>query len=94
MIFHTRFFSREEMVALADRINARARSERVVHLTPHSAELVARALRAYAAHPTAYDLQKIICGRNNCTIQSCYTCRAKANSIMGLFQNAPAGTLE
>jgi hypothetical protein len=81
-----RYFSPEEMRALADRMQERAQRNRIVHLTPASAWLCGEALRMYAARPTRDALVAAVCGSSRCTIYPCYGCVGKANAIVHIFE--------
>lgn len=81
-----RYFSPEEMRALADKMQRRAEMQRIAHLTPASAWLCGSALRMYAARPTRDDLVAAVCGIKRCALFPCYACTAKANSVVHLFE--------
>lgn len=75
------------MRTLADRIERRAVGGRVVHLTPDTARLAARALRALAAHPVRSQIVSIVCGLPRCPgRRDCYNCFGRANAIMRLYE--------
>jgi len=81
------FYSIDEMNELADRMEARAKAGKVVHLTPDSAKVAALGLRALAAYPMRSQLVSIICGLDRCKDRrSCYECFGKANAIMHLYE--------
>lgn len=85
-----RYFSPEEMRALADKMQKRAQRNRIVHLTPASAWLCGEALRMYAARPARDDLVAAVCGSKRCPLYPCYGCTAKANSIVHIYEGIKA----
>jgi hypothetical protein len=84
---HVRFYSTEEIVAIADRIYLLVEAERTIRLTPATGWLVERAVRSFAAQPSRDQLMKIICGKDRCNYSTCMTCMGKANAIMHLYEN-------
>jgi hypothetical protein len=56
-----KYLSREEMIAVADRLEARARQGRVSQLRPETAHLAQRAIRVLANAPTHDDFLREIC---------------------------------
>ncbi len=85
----TRYYSPEEMEALAQRLEALAAkgTKTRVQVTPETANLWARAIRAYAARPDYDEVLEAICARKDCAIRSsCYACRGKANLIVQIFE--------
>jgi hypothetical protein len=82
-----RFFSPEQMLQLAMRMEKLSAVGKVAKLKPETANLCARALRAYAARPDYDELVKAICGSKNCALhKTCFGCRAKANLIVQIFE--------
>ena len=84
-----RAFTPDEIIALAQRLErlaakgARAR----IAVTPETANLWARALRAYAARPHYDDVLEAVCGMENCASRAtCYDCRGKTNLIIQIFE--------
>ena len=60
---------------------------KVAKLKPETANLCARALRAYAARPDYEDLVRAVCGSKKCALhKTCFGCRAKANLIVQIFE--------
>ena len=83
---YARFYSTEEIVAIADRIYLLVERERTIRLTPATGWLVERAVRSYAARPGRDQVIKIICGKGGCSYGTCMTCMGKANAIMQLYE--------
>jgi hypothetical protein len=81
-----RYFSADEMRALADKMQERAQRNCIIHLTPTSAWLCGEALRMYAARPTRDDLVTAVCGSKRCPLYPCYACVGKANAIVHIFE--------
>ena len=87
-----RYFSRAEMLAIADKLERKARSGDLSVLTPRTAFLAQNALRMYAAAPTHDDFQKAFCkkrregacdGRDHAR---CFSCIMLANSAINVIQ--------
>jgi hypothetical protein len=57
------------MLQLAARMEELSASGKLAKLKPETANLCARALRAYAARPDYEDLARAICGSKNCTFR-------------------------
>jgi hypothetical protein len=82
-----RFFTPGQMLHLAARIEKLSAGGRVAKLKPETANLCARALRAYAARPDYEDLVRAVCGNKKCALhKTCFGCRAKANLIVQIFE--------
>jgi hypothetical protein len=82
-----RFFTPEQMLQLAARMEKLSAAGKVAKLKPESANLCARALRAYAARPGYEDLVRAVCGNKKCALhKTCFGCRAKANLIVQIFE--------
>jgi hypothetical protein len=58
-----RFYSTEEIVAIADRIFLLVERGRTIRLTPATGWLVEKAVRAFAGRPMREQVIKIICGK-------------------------------
>jgi hypothetical protein len=82
-------YSTEAMIELAvrlERIAANGAKARIA-VTPETANLWARALRAYAARPGYDEVLEAVCAKDNCPIRAtCYGCRGKANLIIQVFE--------
>jgi hypothetical protein len=86
-----RFFTPEQMLQLAVRMEELSASGKVAKLKPETANLCARALRAYAARPDYDELVKTICGSKNCKLhKTCFGCRTKANLTVQIFEGQAA----
>jgi hypothetical protein len=82
-----RFFSPKQMLQLAARMEKLSASGKVAKLKPETANLCARALRAYAARPDYEELVRAICGSKSCALhKTCFGCRSKANLIVQIFE--------
>lgn len=86
----TRYYSPEAMIELAQRLErlaAKGTRSRVA-VTAETANLWAKALRAYAARPDYDEVLDAICtGKSPCAIRAtCYSCRTKANLIFQIFE--------
>lgn len=85
----SRYYSPEAMVDLARRLEKLAAqgAKARISVTPETANLWARALRAYAARPAYDDVLEAVCRRKDCPIRAtCYSCRAKTNEIIQVFE--------
>jgi len=85
----TRYYSPEAMIALAQRLERLAAKGTTARIgvTPETANLWARALRAYAARPNYEDVLEAVCSSKDCAIRStCIGCRGKANLIVQIFE--------
>ena len=80
------------MLAIADKLERKARSGDLSVLTPQTAFLAQNALRMYAAAPTHDDFQKAFCrkrredkcdGRDH---KSCFSCIMLANLAINVIQ--------
>jgi hypothetical protein len=77
-----RFFTSEQMLQLAARMEKLSAAGKVAKLKSKTANLCARALRAYAARPDYEELVRAICGSKSCAVhKTCFGCRSKANLI-------------
>ena len=85
----SRYYSAEAMIELAQRLErlaAKGTKARIA-VTPETANLWARALRAYAARPSYDDVVEAVCARKDCAIRAtCMGCRGKANLIVQIFE--------
>ena len=85
----TRYFSPEAILELAQRLErlaAGGKKSRIA-VTPETANLWAKALRAYAARPDENEILEAVCANKNCPIRkTCYACRAKANLMVQIFE--------
>jgi hypothetical protein len=82
-----RSFTPEQMLQLAARMEKLSGEGKVAKLRPETANLCARALRAYAARPDYEELVRAICGSKKCTLhKTCFGCRGKANLIVQIFE--------
>jgi hypothetical protein len=82
-----RFFTPEQMLQRATRIEKLSAGGKVAKLKPETANLCARALRAYAARPDYEDLVRVVCGSKKCPLhKTCFGCRTKANHIEQIFE--------
>ena len=63
---YARFYSSDEILAIAERIRALVERERIIRLTPATGWLVEGAMRAYAAQPNRQTVMEIICGNSRC----------------------------
>ena len=83
---YARYYSPEEIRALARRVRALVDRERTIRLSPATGWLVDRALIAHAARPTRERIMDIICGSKNCIRKAdCVNCMGKANVILRVF---------
>lgn len=86
----TRYWAPEAMLELAQRLEelaAKGAKARIA-VTPETANLWAKALRAYAARPDHDEVLDAVCrGKKPCAIRAtCYSCRATANLIVQIFE--------
>jgi hypothetical protein len=85
----TGYYSPEAMIELAQRLERLAAkgAKARISVTPETANLWARALRAYAARPSYDDVLEAMCTKKDCAIRStCMGCRGKANLIVQVFE--------
>ena len=85
-----KYLSREEMIAVADRLEARARQNRISQLRPETAYVAQRAIRMLAAAPTHADFMRALCRRfregqcTNIAATGCLTCNGMASAAFNL----------
>jgi hypothetical protein len=80
-----RFFGRDEVRALIERIERRVAAGKATALRPETALLVTKALKQWNAEPARSAIVREICGvQGGCETQ-CLACVGKANAIMGLY---------
>jgi hypothetical protein len=92
---HLRAWSRDDMLWIVAELQARARAGRVVRLTPATAYLAARGVRALARVPTRDVMlaalcrraRKGLCARN---AMECYACLGLANAALQVLENEPS----
>lgn len=85
----TRYWSPGAMLELARRLEQLAAkgAKSRISVTPETANLWAKALRAYAARPDYDEVLEAVCTSKNCPIRAtCYSCRTKANLIVQIFE--------
>ena len=83
---HARYYSPDEIRALARRVRALVDRERTIRLTPATGWIIARSLTAHAARPTREQVMDIICGSKDCARKAdCMNCMGKANMILRVF---------
>lgn len=87
------YLTREEMIAVADRLEANAMANRISKLRPETAALAQRAIRVLASAPTHDDFLRELC-RNfregKCTSKTatgCLTCVGKASAAFNLMMD-------
>ncbi|MGE0565813.1 MAG: hypothetical protein AB7O50_15000 [Pseudolabrys sp.] len=84
------YFSIAEALRIAERIERRAGSGRIVNLLPDTARLCAQGLRRSVTPPSREDIVRIVCGVKRCDHRnSCYSCIGKANAILSLLEREP-----
>jgi hypothetical protein len=84
-----RYHSPERMREIAAHLLRLAAAGKVAKLKPATATLLAEALTAYAARPNYDQVLAAVCGSRNCASRpSCFTCRAKVNVLLSLFEGS------
>jgi hypothetical protein len=85
-------YSRDEMIAIADQLEAEACAGKNVRLLPQTAYLAQRAIRMLAAAQTHDDFQRVLCRKfregqcSDMAATGCLTCHGRANAVMSLVQ--------
>jgi hypothetical protein len=81
-----RYHSPERMRDIAAHLLRLAAAGKIAKLKPATATLVAEALAAYVARPNYDQVLAAVCGSKNCASRpTCFTCRAKTNVLISLF---------
>jgi hypothetical protein len=78
---YLKFFTGDEMRAIAKRLELRVAAGKTSTLTPYTARLAAKAIRAYAVQPTRNTIAQALCHMHQPCKTLCLSCIGSANKV-------------
>lgn len=86
-LHYRRYFSPEEIRAIALKIDRLAGTGRTVHLLPATGLMAADAMRMWGARPSRPVIIDLFCSNPlNCVLHPCMRCIGKANQIIQVIE--------